>query len=101
MGPSPRLLIIADIGGDDRRHIGDEAMLEANLATFRSLIPGVTFTVVSRHPAVTAKRYGVESVAAPPFTAEPQAGQERRAALDALLATAAAGGRSAFIDAVA
>ena len=30
-----RLLIIADVGGAERRHIGDEAMLEANLDAFR------------------------------------------------------------------
>lgn len=58
-----RLLVIADVGGEGTRHIGDEAMLEANLAAFRRLIPDVAFTVVSADPAWVASRYGVDAVA--------------------------------------
>jgi polysaccharide pyruvyl transferase WcaK-like protein len=76
-------------------------MLEANLEELRSRIPGATFTVVSSHPEVTAKRYGVEAVAAPPFVSEAEEARERRAALAALLAQAAAGGGPPLVDAVA
>jgi len=33
------IFLVADIGGDAARHIGDEAMLEANLDALRSLFP--------------------------------------------------------------
>ncbi len=81
-----RLLVIADVGGDDARHIGDEAMLEANLAAFRRLLPGVTFTVVSRDPVWTAARYEVEAVAPFGFSRERPAAQERGAILERVLA---------------
>jgi polysaccharide pyruvyl transferase WcaK-like protein len=88
MTSSLRLLVIADVGGEETRHIGDEAMLEANLDAFRRLIPQVSFTVVSRDPAWTAARYGVEAVAPFGFPSHPAAGLERRAMLDRLLADA-------------
>jgi polysaccharide pyruvyl transferase WcaK-like protein len=56
---------------------------------------------VSHHPAATAKRYGVEAVAAPFFASGAKTASERRAALDALLATAAEGQRNPFVDEVA
>ena len=61
----PRLFVIGDVGGPGHYHLGDEAMLEANLHMFRQLVPGIEFTVASRDPAWTSKRYGVESVAIP------------------------------------
>lgn len=76
-------------------------MLEANVAAFRDLIPGVTVTLVSGHPAATTERYGVEAVAAPFFASEETTASERRDALDALLATAAEGKRNPFVDEVA
>src|ERR1700737_2711732 len=88
MTSSLRLLVIADVGGEETRHIGDEAMLEANLNAFRRLIPQVSFTVVSRDPAWTAARYGVEAVAPFGFPGHPAAAVERRAMLDHLLADA-------------
>jgi len=57
----PRLLVIADVGGPSHYHLGDEAMLEANLHKFRQLVPGIAFTVLSRDPDWTSKHYGVES----------------------------------------
>jgi polysaccharide pyruvyl transferase WcaK-like protein len=97
-----RLLIIADAGGEATRHIGDEAMLEANLAAFRRLLPRTAITVISRDPAWTAGRYGVASIAPPPFPRGAAASAERQAVLERLLADAAAGRRdSAMLDAIA
>ena len=62
---NPRLFVVADVSGPDQYHLGDEAMLEANLHALRQLIPGIEFTVPSGDPAWTSKRYGVESVAFP------------------------------------
>jgi polysaccharide pyruvyl transferase WcaK-like protein len=84
-----RLLVIADVGGAETRHIGDEAMLEANLDAFRRLIPEVAFTVVSRDPAWAAARYGVNAVAPFGFPRDLSAGAERGALLERLLADAA------------
>jgi len=86
MTSSLRLLIISDVGGDETRHIGDEAILEANLDAFRRLIPEVAFTLVSRDPEWTAARYGVEAVTLFGFPRAAAAGAERAALLDLLLA---------------
>ncbi|HXM33745.1 MAG TPA: polysaccharide pyruvyl transferase family protein [Pyrinomonadaceae bacterium] len=93
MTSSLRLLIIADVGGAETRHIGDEAMLEANLAAFRRLIPEVAFTVVSRDPEWTAARYDVDAVAPFGFPRDPAAGQQRAAMLNRLLADVSSCGR--------
>ena len=58
----PRLFVVADVGGPGHYHLGDEAMLEANLSTFRQLVPDVQFTVPSRDPVWTSRRYGVEAL---------------------------------------
>jgi polysaccharide pyruvyl transferase WcaK-like protein len=58
----PRLLLIADIGDEQTRHIGDEAMLEANLDSLRRLFPRAAFTIVARAPEWVARRYGVAAV---------------------------------------
>jgi len=87
--PSPiRLLVIADVGGEETRHLGDEAMLEANLEAIRRLVPEVAFTVVSRDPAWTAARYGVDAVAPFGFPGDRSAGAERAGMLDRLLSEA-------------
>jgi polysaccharide pyruvyl transferase WcaK-like protein len=88
MTSSLRLLVIADVGGDDTRHIGDEAMLESNLAALRRLIPQVAFTLVSRDPAWTAARYGVDAVAPFGFSRAASASADRTALLERLLADA-------------
>src|SRR5258705_4524821 len=99
MTATPRLLIIGDVGGAERRHIGDEAMLEANLDAFRRLIPEAAFTVVSQDPSWTAARYGVDAVAPFGFPNDPSAATERGAMLDRLLANAARRrGESSFGD---
>ena len=86
-----RLVVIADVGGEKRRHLGDEAMLEANLQALRKLAPQISFTVVSCDPAWTAERYGVDSVPTFGFSSEPAAGRERAAMLKGLLAEASSG----------
>ena len=60
-----RILVTADVNGPGKYHLGDEAMLEANLHVFRRLYPDTEFTVVSGDPAWTSRRYGVESVRSP------------------------------------
>jgi polysaccharide pyruvyl transferase WcaK-like protein len=66
---SPRLVVVGDVGGPDHFHLGDEAMLEANLEAFRRRISEVNFTVLSHDPQWTAQRYSVESL---PFPAIPK-----------------------------
>lgn len=83
-----RLLVIADVRGEEARHIGDEAMLEANLEALRKLLPEVVFTVVCSDPAWTAARYGVNAVATFGFPSGASAARERAALLDELLAEA-------------
>lgn len=58
----PRLFLIADVGGPGLYHLGDEAMLEANIHTLRQLVPRIQFTVLSADPAWTSQRYGVQAV---------------------------------------
>jgi polysaccharide pyruvyl transferase WcaK-like protein len=93
MNSSTRLLIISDGGGEETRHIGDEAMLEANLEALRRLVPEVAFTVVCSDPAWTAARYGVDAVAPFGFPRDPSAGAERVAMLKRLLSEASSRGR--------
>ena len=84
MTPS-RFLLIADVGGDDRRHIGDEAMLGANLSALRSAFPAARFTVVSRDPRWTSEHFGVDSIPNLGFSASPDAATERSEFLRQLL----------------
>jgi polysaccharide pyruvyl transferase WcaK-like protein/ectoine hydroxylase-related dioxygenase (phytanoyl-CoA dioxygenase family) len=71
---APRLFVIADVGGPGHFHVGDEAMLEANLERLRRLDPSLEFTVASNDPRDTERRYGVQSVRIPPLDAAPPAG---------------------------
>ncbi|HMJ25923.1 MAG TPA: polysaccharide pyruvyl transferase family protein [Pyrinomonadaceae bacterium] len=84
-----RLLVVSDVGGAGTRHLGDEAMLEANLAHFRRLIPDVAFTVVSPDPVWTAAHFGVDAAGIFEFPSDPDAGAARRTMLDRVLADAA------------
>ena len=93
-----RILLIADIGGEEVRHIGDEAMLGANLDALRSLFPGATFTVVAADPEWASRRYGVTAVPPFGFRRDPAASAERRSLLASLLESSE---RNATIDAVA
>lgn len=55
-------VMIGDIGGIAQYHVGDEAMLEANLTLLRLLIPGVTFTLVSKDPNWSSQHYGERTI---------------------------------------
>ena len=56
-GQPQRLFIVADIGGAQDFHLGDEAMLEANLQALRNLFPAIEFVATSRDPVWTQHRY--------------------------------------------
>ncbi len=49
-----RLVLAADVGDAGSYHVGDEAMLEANLDVLRRLLPGVETVVVSPRPWAAA-----------------------------------------------
>ncbi|HSS18907.1 MAG TPA: polysaccharide pyruvyl transferase family protein [Pyrinomonadaceae bacterium] len=83
-----RLVVVADVGWEGTRHLGDEAMLEANLQVLRRLIPGVRFTVVGCDPAWIADYFGVDSVLTFGFSRDPSAGASRAELLDRLIADA-------------
>lgn len=58
------MLLIADVGGlgrDCRWHVGDEAMLAADLAWLRGEVPGIDLVVTSTAPAWTHRLYGVRA----------------------------------------
>ncbi|WP_321475233.1 polysaccharide pyruvyl transferase family protein [uncultured Paludibaculum sp.] len=59
------LFVIGDVGGPEQFHLGDEAMLEANLLALGRLIPNAEFTVASADPEWTSQRYRVASVKCP------------------------------------
>ena len=97
----PRLLVIADVGGEHERHIGDEAMLLANLAALRALIGHVAFTIVSRDPVWVTQRYDADSVPLFGFPDEPSAHTERASLLAHLLDATIGKKRHKTVDAVA
>ncbi|MEP7290141.1 MAG: polysaccharide pyruvyl transferase family protein [Chloroflexota bacterium] len=51
------IVAIGDIGSFDLYHVGDEAMLDANLTRLRAVIPDVRFTVLSRDPQFSSQLY--------------------------------------------
>jgi polysaccharide pyruvyl transferase WcaK-like protein len=57
-----RFLLAADIGGPKTYHVGDEAMLAANLDAIRRQVPGAQFTVISRDPLWSAAHYGCDAI---------------------------------------
>jgi polysaccharide pyruvyl transferase WcaK-like protein len=58
----PRILVIGDIAGADDYHVGDEAMIDANLSRIRFHIPDAQFTLVSRDPSYSSKLYDTEAI---------------------------------------
>jgi polysaccharide pyruvyl transferase WcaK-like protein len=101
MTPPRRLLFIGDVGGETARHVGDEAMLEANLAGFRALFPSVESTVVSRDPDWIRSRYGIESVPLFGFPRGRDASSEREKLLSRLRVEAVSSGSTcATLDAL-
>lgn len=57
--------VVADVGGPEDFHLGDEAMLEANLGALRSWYPDIRFVATSRDPRWTERRYSVRAIPAP------------------------------------
>ncbi|MEJ8859990.1 polysaccharide pyruvyl transferase family protein [Variovorax robiniae] len=53
--------LVGDVGGWEGYHVGDEAMLEANLDLFRILDPSAQLTVVSADPNFTSEAIGVDT----------------------------------------
>lgn len=88
MTPPRRLLVIADVGGDTTRHIGDEAMLEANIEGLRDSFERVEIVVMSRDPKWISTRYGVDAVPLFGFPEAKDATDEREALLTRLKAAA-------------
>ena len=64
MPPHRSLLITADVG-TEAFHVGDEAMLEANLERLRRHDPAVRVTVIGRGVEGLEERLGVTALAAP------------------------------------
>lgn len=56
------LLLIGDVAGWASYHVGDEAMLEANIAQLKARIPEIRLTVVSGDPDWTSEHYRVNAV---------------------------------------
>lgn len=59
---SPHILVVGDIAGADTYHVGDEAMVDANLSRLRAHVPNARFTLVSRDPAYSADLYGAHAI---------------------------------------
>jgi len=55
-------VIVGDIGGAAWYHVGDEAMLAANISWLRRLRPGLVLTAISGDPTWTAEHYRVNAV---------------------------------------
>ncbi|MFA6954563.1 MAG: polysaccharide pyruvyl transferase family protein [Thermoanaerobaculia bacterium] len=91
MNQRRRLLVAADVGGRHSRHIGDEAMLEANLEGLRGAVPGAELVVMSRDPEWIEHRYGVSSVPLFGFASGPAAREERLTLMADLCGAAASG----------
>lgn len=96
--PPRRIVVLADLGGPDGFHVGDEAMAEATIAWLRSLSPGgLDITVTSADPDASAQRLACTAV---PWVGFADCDDE--AARDALSARAARTPRAfALLDAVA
>ncbi len=58
----PRLVLVGDVGGMETYHVGDEAMLCANIDRLRQLPRPPSCTVVSSDPQWTSRRYGVQAI---------------------------------------
>ena len=52
-----RWTLIGDVGPEHSYHVGDEAMLEANIRLLQRIAPHAQLTVVSKEPECTAAAY--------------------------------------------
>lgn len=63
MGKAARhFVIIGDVGGAATYHVGDEAMLDANLTAIRAREGNVTFSIISGDPDWSASEYRAEAI---------------------------------------
>ena len=77
-GTERSVVIVGDLAA---KHVGDEAMLQANLDGLRRCAPGLHIQVVAPDPTGLRERLGVDSVLTPP-DAEGVCGQDLLAALE-------------------
>ena len=98
-----RIVLLADVGGSDSYHVGDESMLDAAVLELRRR-GDVEITVISADPHDTAERYFVQAIEPIGFSTDPgpegEAHRDRR--LAAALALGGPGGsqRSDTADAI-
>lgn len=57
-----RITMIGDVGGWNSYHVGDEAMLSANIAGLRRTYPSVEITILSRDPDWSSETYDAASL---------------------------------------
>jgi len=86
--PIKKILMLGDVGGNNVFHVGDEAMLEANLGLIRRLLPGAEVILVSSTPASTSELYGADASATLGFSNVSADRQEELQRIDALVARA-------------
>jgi polysaccharide pyruvyl transferase WcaK-like protein len=82
----PHFVLLADIGGARDLHVGDEAMLYANVLRLRRLFPGVRLTLLSRDPAYSAHTYQAEALRPFGFSTDAAQEAERSALLEQIRA---------------
>ena len=58
----PHVLVIGDIAGAEEYHVGDEAMVDANLTRLRAHLPEVRFTLISQDPAYSSMLYAAHAI---------------------------------------
>lgn len=87
-GGPPRVFLIGDVGGESTFHLGDEAMLQANLERLRAACPEAELTVASHDPAWTARRYAVRAVPRPNLAPVLGAGEPNGEVLERLISEA-------------
>lgn len=88
-----RVLLVGDVGGLCGFHVGDEAMLESNLALLRRLLPEARFTATSLDPSATRRFYGIDAVPGLRFDAVSASREVELQSIDGWLDTARSGSR--------
>jgi polysaccharide pyruvyl transferase WcaK-like protein len=67
----PTFFVVADVAGPEHFHLGDEAMLEANLDALRRWYPEIRFVASSRDPRWTERRYLIRAMPSPSLSIVP------------------------------
>lgn len=83
-----RLVLLADVSDREHFHVGDEAMLDANLANLRVLFPNASYTVITDAPSHIASEYHVNAVPRLPFSKEAAGTRDREQLLEIAIETA-------------